>query len=85
MKECRECRKCRYARKAENPEYVGCSAAVQQDEVDYFDFYRRREITTGWVNLSAYPNGGDGFGMITNGIPCFKPDDSCRHFEGREM
>lgn len=79
----KECRNCKYARKAENSEYIGCSAAVHQNITDYFSFYKRREISTGWVNLNANPGSDNGFGMITNGIPCFKPDDSCKHFEER--
>jgi hypothetical protein len=79
----RSCKNCKYARKAANSEYVGCSAAVRQNITDYFHFYEKQEISTGWVNLNAYPNGGEGFGLITNGIPCFKPDDSCKHFEKR--
>lgn len=79
-----KCKHCKYARKAENSEYVGCAAAVRQDKVDWFEFYRRREIATGWVNLNSYPDGNGGFGMITNGIPCFKPEDKCSHFELRE-
>lgn len=53
-------------------------------KVDWFEFYRRREIATGWVNLNSYPDGNGGFGMITNGIPCFNPEDKCPHFELRE-
>ena len=79
----KECRNCKYARKAENPEYIGCSAAAGQDEVDYFKFYERKEISTGWVNLQSYPGITQGFGIITNGIPCFKPNDSCKHYEER--
>ena len=79
-----KCKHCKYARKAENSEYVGCAAAVRQDNVDWFEFYRRREIATGWVNLTSYPDGNVDFGMITNGIPCFKPEDRCPHFELRE-
>lgn len=79
-----KCKYCKYARKAENSEYIGCAAAVMQDVDDYFKFYERGEIATGWVNLNSYPNGNGGFGRITNGIPCFKPEDNCAHFEIRE-
>ena len=30
-----KCKHCKYARKAENSKYVGCAAAVRQDNVDW--------------------------------------------------
>lgn len=80
------CKNCKWARKAENKDYVGCAATLATDKIDYtndddlFEFYKRSEVATGWVDLRATIT-GKGSGMITNGIPCFKPDDGCHHFE----
>lgn len=80
------CKNCRWARKAENEDYVGCAATLATDKIDYtndndlFEFYKRHEVAIGWVDLRAGIN-SKGSGMITNGIPCFKPDDGCHHFE----
>lgn len=82
------CEFCKYARKAENSEYVGCVAALGAKETlsdDFvFDFYGRNQICTGWVHLQVKPNCEDTttFGMITNGIPCFKKEDRCKHYMG---
>ena len=78
-----KCENCIYARKAENKEYVGCVALLprtKKDEDDWFNFYERESIATGWVDLRAKPNGKSS-GMITNGIPCFKKNDICNYFE----
>lgn len=78
-----KCENCRNARKACNGDYVGCVAAIRGDYTndDYcFNFYKRSQISTGWVDLRAKPYGKDS-GMITNGIPCFKKDDICEHYE----
>ena len=83
MNETLECKNCKWARKAENKEYVGCAAALRIDGVNIFDFYNRDEISTGWVNLRCYPDRTDTFGLITNGVPCFKSNDCCEHFELR--
>ena len=80
-----KCKYCKWARKAENKNYIGCVAAVRRDINDYFSFYGKQEISTGWVNLRCYPDGHDYMGMITNGIPCFNPEDCCDHFELREL
>ena len=83
------CQYCKWARKAKNKDYVGCAASLATDKLDYtnnedlFNFYDRDEIATGWVNLHAYPDGNDWLGMITSGIPCFKRNDSCKHFDLR--
>lgn len=82
------CANCEYARKAENSGYVGCAAALKKLREDYssdalFSFYDRSVMQTGWVDLRARPNSKDNSGMITNGIPCFHPQDSCKHFEVR--
>lgn len=84
-----KCQYCKWARKAENKAYVGCAASLATDKLDYtkdedlLNFYDRDEVATGWVNLHAYPDGTSWLGMITSGIPCFKPNDSCKHFELR--
>ena len=78
-----KCENCFYARKACNGEYVGCVAALSRDMEDedwLYIFYERGEISTGWVDLRAKPYGKDS-GMITNGIPCFKKDDFCKHYK----
>lgn len=78
-----KCENCKNARKACNKEYVGCIAAIRGDYTDdnyCFNFYKRNEISTGWVDLRAKPYSKDS-GMITNGIPCFKKDDFCEHYE----
>lgn len=78
-----KCENCTYARKAENQEYVGCVALLPKsiaNENEWFNFYERELIATGWVDLRAKPN-GESSGMITNGVPCFKKDDICSHFE----
>jgi hypothetical protein len=80
------CKNCKWARKAENENYVGCAATLVTDKIDYtndddlFEFYKRKEVAIGWVDLRTGINGKSS-GMLTNGIPCFKPDDSCDHFE----
>lgn len=83
MNEKLECQYCKWARKAENKEYVGCAAALSGEGVNFFSFYNREQICTGWVNLRCYPGKEDEFGIITNGVPCFKPNDYCGHFELR--
>lgn len=81
-----KCEYCKWARKAENKDYVGCAATDKLDYTnnnDLLNFYDRDEIATGWVNLHAYPDGNDWLGIITSGIPCFKRNDSCKHFDLR--
>ena len=84
-----KCQYCKYARKAENKDYVGCAAALRTDKIDYtndedlLNFYERDEVATGWVNLFCYSGDMSCLGMITSRIPCFKPNDSCKHFELR--
>lgn len=78
-----KCENCINARRAENDEYVGCVALTSKDidnEDYWYNFYERNEIATGWVDLRAKPNGKSS-GMITNGIPCFKKNDICNHYE----
>lgn len=82
------CANCEYARRAENSNYVGCAAALKKLRENYssdaiFSFYDRKEIATGWVELGARPNSSSRSGMITNGMPCFHPQDNCKHFEIR--
>lgn len=80
-----DCLHCKYARKASNTEYVGCVALSSLDyenEKYWFTFYDRESICTGWVDLRSYPDGISS-GMITNGVPCFKKDDICKHFVSR--
>ena len=65
------------------------AATLRTDKIDYtndedlLNFYERDEVATGWVNLHCYPGGTSWLGMITSRIPCFKPNDSCKHFELR--
>lgn len=84
MKNILRCENCAEARKAENEEYVGCALLLRMQKLDYdecwFDFYKREQINTGWVDLGAYPNDEKGSGMVTNGIPCFKKDDICDYW-----
>lgn len=87
----KECRNCKYARKAYNKDYLGCVAALSDiKEADEFDnylmaFYQRKDLAYGWVYLKCAPDMEDKvFGLCTNGIPVFKPDDCCRHFKERE-
>lgn len=78
-----KCENCIYARKAENSEYVGCIALLPRlvvDENAWFSFYGKESISTGWVDLKAKPNENSSC-MITNGIPCFKKNDICKHFK----
>lgn len=85
-----KCLHCKWARKAENKDYVGCAASLATDKLDYtnnedlLNFYDCDEVAVGWVNLHCYPDGTTWLGMITSGIPCFKRDDSCKHFGLRE-
>ena len=85
-----KCLHCKWARKAENKDYIGCAASLATDKLDYtnnedlLNFYDRDEVAVGWVNLHYYPDGTTWLGMITSGIPCFKCDDSCKHFGLRE-
>ena len=85
-----KCLHCKWTRKAENKDYIGCAASLATDKLDYtnnedlLNFYDRDEVAIGWVNLHYYPDGTTWLGMITSGIPCFKRDDSCKHFGLRE-
>ena len=84
------CLNCRFARHAENEEYVGCAKMLLALGEHYAEsnpccFYDRDLICTGWVNLSKPPDDTSKQGMITNGIPCFKKDDICKHYEAKEM
>lgn len=79
----KSCKTCQYARKAENSDYVGCCIAVNKEPDDWFAFYQKKVINTGWVDLRAKPNMKNS-GMITNGIPYFKPDDICKHYKMEE-
>ena len=81
----KRCENCYYARLAYNEDYIACVAMIT-NKLDYtsdtepFYFYERDNIDTGWAYLSCRPN-SERFGMMTNGIPCFKRDDCCKHYE----
>ena len=84
------CLTCEYARRAENNEYVGCIKFTESSQKENYtdanflcEFYGRRSICLGWVNLAKRPEDLAKTGMITNGIPCFKKEDSCKHYKAR--
>ena len=90
----KECLNCNYARLACHNEYIGCAYCAEQlhkenpvteDELMYD--LQLESLSTGWVYLNKRPNDdiksncADSIDLMTNNIPVFRKDFSCRFFE----